>query len=82
MSHTRAHIRFERGKWIKHRRNIVMHIWGNTIEQWNAPEGSFSKNKVHCSCSMCRSKTNDTNWNKGRKPKAKNWKHSDLKKIG
>lgn len=43
----------------------------------------YSKNKIHCSCPLCRSKT------KKKKSKelgsfhknGKNWKHSDLQKI-
>lgn len=38
----------------------------------------YSKNKIHCSCLMCSSKTNS----RGRYGIAsKNWKHSDAKKI-
>lgn len=44
----------------------------------------LSKGKIHCSCGMCRTKTN----NKGKHRKihgnyapSKNWKFSDLKKI-
>ena len=42
----------------------------------------YSKNKIHCSCSMCSAKTK----NKGRRKKnwwapSRNYKHSDIKKI-
>ncbi len=37
----------------------------------------YSKNKIHCSCPMCRRKTN----NKGYYGRPKDWKHSDLVKI-
>ena len=38
----------------------------------------YSKNKIHCSCPMCSTKTNNRgNYGVG----SKNWKHSDLIKI-
>ena len=41
----------------------------------------YSKNKIHCSCPLCRAKTNMKNmkWKSGNE--AKNWKHSDIQKI-
>lgn len=41
----------------------------------------YSKNKIHCSCYMCRMKTNNKGKNKKLYPGTKNWKHSDLIKI-
>lgn len=37
----------------------------------------YSKNKIHCSCPLCKAKTNKSNWGTARK----NWKWSDLKKV-
>lgn len=42
----------------------------------------YSKNKIHCSCPLCQSKTGKGKsiW-KNEGIDGKNWKHSDLKKI-
>ena len=42
----------------------------------------YSKNKIHCSCPMCTQKTNNRGRNKWYGKGCKNWKHSDLIKIG
>ena len=43
----------------------------------------YSKNKIHCSCGMCRAKTNDKKHKlySTTHRKNKNWTHSDRKKI-
>ena len=41
----------------------------------------YSKNKIHCSCPMCSSKTNNRGRLKWYGIGRKNWKHSDLIKI-
>lgn len=41
----------------------------------------YSKNKIHCSCPMCSSKTNNRGRAKWYGLGSKNWKHSDLIKI-
>lgn len=44
----------------------------------------YSKNKIHCSCSMCTRKTNNKGKNRlkpGNYSPSKDWKHSDLIKI-
>ena len=50
------------------------HSYYNNLHQ-------YSKNKIHCSCYMCRMKTNNKGKNKKLYPGCKNWKHSDLIKI-
>lgn len=57
------------------RKKAIHPDWYDNLHQ-------FSKNKVHCSCCMCREKTN----NKGRKHKhvwypSINWAISDRKKL-
>ena len=41
----------------------------------------YSKNKIHCSCPMCKQKTNNRGRQKYYGIGSKNWKHSDLVKI-
>lgn len=55
-----------------------------TYANWTPrPLHQYSKNKIHCSCPLCRAKTNKrANGLYGTySRKGKNWKHSDLKKI-
>lgn len=61
------------------RKNILLdHNWE---EEWIAPLHYYSKNKIWCSCWMCRHKTNN------KKPQHRtygsymNWKLSDRRKI-
>jgi hypothetical protein len=47
-------------------------------------DGELSKGKIHCSCGMCRNKTNNKGKHRlihGNYAPSKNWKHSDLQKI-
>jgi hypothetical protein len=49
--HSRAQIRHARERWIARRKNVVAHVWNNSIgPNWWGPDGSLSKNKIHCSC--------------------------------
>ena len=42
----------------------------------------YSKNKIHCSCPLCRAKTSKKKSKYGSfERNGKNWKHSDKKKI-
>lgn len=56
------------------KRNICKYFYG-----WEYYDNlhQYSKNKIHCSCPLCKAKTNKSNWGTARK----NWKHSDAKKI-
>ena len=61
------------------RKNILLdHNWE---EEWIAPLHYYSKNKIWCSCWMCRHKTNN------KKPQHRtygsymNWKLSDRRKL-
>lgn len=49
--------------------------WFNNLHQ-------YSKNKIHCSCPICRAKTKKKKSKFGTfERNGKNWKHSDLQKI-
>ena len=45
----------------------------------------YSKNKIHCSCPLCSTKTNpkscQTDWTHGGRSGGKHWKISDLRKL-
>lgn len=72
----RAYYRKQRIKHIKRKKNISEHCYGY---DWYQVDGAYSKGKIHCSCPLCSTKTN----NKRRHGynHSKNWKPSDLKKI-
>ena len=58
------------------KRRIANTLYGTKFPWYNNLH-QYEKNKIHCSCQMCTSKTN----NRGRYGRPKNWKISDLKKI-
>ena len=64
--------------WSKARRKkeIAEQIYGF---EWYDNLHQYSKNKIHCSCWMCRSKTNPGK-KQGWGPKM-NWSITDLKKL-
>lgn len=47
---------------------------------WYSDLHRYSKNKIHCSCGMCREKTNNKTHHHVWFP-ATNWKMQDLKRI-
>lgn len=61
----------------KHKKHIAEDIYGWS---WYHNLHQYSKNKVHCSCGLCRSKTNAKKL-KNCGPSSNNWNHSDLIKI-
>lgn len=52
----RAYRKHQRRRWIRRRRNIIENIWGVDLSDWGHRRqgGYWSKNKVHCSCEMCK----------------------------
>lgn len=69
MKRDRGYFREMREKHIKRKKKKSAHYWNYKFD------GQYSKGKIHCSCEMCRSKTNNgggLHW-----AKAHNWKHSD-----
>lgn len=66
---TRAYTRKMRAKAIKRKKKIVSH-W-HWFENGLYPhDGMYSKNKIHCSCRMCRGKDYDGRHILTRKEKA------------
>ena len=55
MSRTRAYTRKMRAKHIKRKKNIVSH-WHWFENGYYPHDGMYSKNKIHCSCPLCKSK--------------------------
>lgn len=55
MSRTRAYTRKMRAKHIKRKKNIVLH-WHGFENGYYPHDGMYSKNKIHCSCPLCKSK--------------------------
>lgn len=55
MQRTRDYTRKMRAKHIKRKKNIVSH-WRWFENGYYPYDGMYSKNKVHCSCRMCRSR--------------------------
>ena len=56
MSRTRAYTRKMRAKAIKRKKRITSHYPGSDTFPYYAHDGIYSKNKIHCSCRMCRGK--------------------------
>ena len=56
MSRNRAYTRKMRAKHIKRKKRIVSHWhWFDGYPLY-PHDGMYSKNKIHCSCRMCRGK--------------------------
>ena len=53
---TRAYTRKMRAKHIKRKKRITSHYPGSDTFPYYAHDGVYSKNKIHCSCRMCRGK--------------------------
>lgn len=51
----RAYTRKMRAKAIKRKKRIVSH-WRWFEDGYYPHDGMYSKNKIHCSCKMCRSR--------------------------
>ena len=56
MGRTRAFTRKMRAKHIKRKKRIVSNWHWYGEHEFYRHDGMFSKNKIHCSCKMCRSK--------------------------
>ena len=55
MQRTRDYHRKMRAKHIKRKKRITSHYPGSDDFPYYADDGRYSKNKIHCSCRMCRS---------------------------
>ena len=59
-----------REKHIARKKNICKHVYG--FDWYLKGDGYYNKGKIHCSCPMCATKTNDRNLIKSRGPVSKN----------
>lgn len=79
--HNRRYYRIQRQKHINRKKRIIK----EQNDYWHYEhEGVLSKGKIHCSCGMCRSKTNNKGKHRliyGNYAPSKNWKHSDRQKL-
>ena len=53
---TRAYTRKMRAKAIKRKKRITSHYPGSDSFPYYVHDGAYSKNKIHCSCPLCRGK--------------------------
>ena len=63
------------------KRNIVLSLGNNWQDGYYDNLHQYSKNKIHCSCPMCRAKTSKIKSRKTYGPGCKNWVMSDRKRI-
>ena len=58
MSRTRAYTRKMRAKAINRKKHIVHNFWHwhSYGYEYYPHDGMYSKNKIHCSCPLCKSK--------------------------
>ena len=54
MNRSRDYYRKMRAKHIKRKKNIVL-SWPGFENGYYEYDGMYSKNKIHCSCKLCRS---------------------------
>ena len=52
----RAYLRKMRAKHIRRKKRITSHYPGSDRFPYYAFDGAYSKNKIHCSCRICRGK--------------------------
>lgn len=79
--HNRRYYRIQRQKHINRKKRIIK----EQNNYWHYEcEGILNKGKIHCSCGMCRNKTNNKGKHRlihGNYAPSKNWKHSDRQKM-
>ena len=56
MQRGRDYIRKMRAKHIKRKKRIISHYPGFDTVPYYSFDGMYSKNKIHCSCPLCKSK--------------------------
>ena len=84
---TRAERRKRNWKKAITKRRIAKEIYPSILEdskEYYDNLHQYSKNKIHCSCGMCRRKTNNKGKARlihGNYAPSKNWKPSDRKKM-
>ena len=75
---TRAVKRRDDFKKAVRKRNICKQIYGSVGGNYYKNLHQYSKNKIHCSCPLCRSKTNDRKACAG---PAMNWSERDKRRL-
>ena len=81
---TRAERRYLNKKKALRKRWITRNAYSSysiDMQEYYDNLHQYSKNKIHCSCPMCSSKTNNRGRLKWYGIGRRNWKHSDLIKI-
>lgn len=61
LSRDRSYTRYQRNRAINRKFNILKNTWGSKEAEsiyGGKKKGSLSKGKIHCSCWMCRKKSN------------------------
>lgn len=56
MARSRSYTRKMRAKAIRRKKRITSHYPGSDTFPYYTYDGVYSKNKIHCSCRMCRGK--------------------------
>lgn len=56
MNRTRDYYRKMRAKHIKRKKKITSHYPGSDTFPYYSDDGRYSKNKIHCSCPLCKEK--------------------------
>ena len=83
MSRGIVYTREKREQHIARKKRIVRQCAG--INDWYNCDGKYDKGKIHCSCGVCRAKTNNKSWKKrkihGNYAPNHNWKAADRRKI-
>ena len=75
MQRTRIYHRKMRAKHIKRKKTIVSHWhWWGDNPQYYPYDGMYSKNKIHCSCPLCKEKARH---NGKHTPTIQELKHTD-----
>ena len=56
MNRPRDYYRKMRAKHIKRKKRITSHYWSSQEFPYYSDDGRYSKNKIHCSCPLCKEK--------------------------
>ena len=76
MMHRRSVTRHNDWKKAIRKQQIVRHVYG-WPEGWYDNLHQYSKNKIHCSCPLCRCKTRD----RGRDGAKESWSMMDQRRL-
>lgn len=65
MNRTRDFYRFQRKQHILRKKRIIKDVY--ICDNYYSDDGKYSKNKIHCSCWMCRNKSYDSATNNAKR---------------